>query len=185
MSPFKHASTLGMEWICWELTRTRFSDASLMKLIPLTQGYFAKVSDRDFSELRKYKWQVHRRKNSEILYAQRHFRDPITGKRRAVYMHRQIRGFPIGLDVDHKDRDGLNNQRRNLRNATRSQNLANSQGRRARPFKGVFRKRNKWGVQIRKNGRRIYCGVRDTQEEAHALYVSEARKIHGRFMRAE
>ena len=41
------------------------------------------------------------------------------------YMHRMIMNPPAGMVVDHKNRDGLDNHRINLRNATRRQNSTN------------------------------------------------------------
>jgi hypothetical protein len=57
---------------------------------------------------------------SKMRYAS--WRNP--GERRQIYVHRFILGFP-SLQVDHKDRDGLNNTRNNLRPATHRQNALN------------------------------------------------------------
>ena len=41
-------------------------------------------------------------------------------------VHRVIAGTPVGMETDHRDRDGLNNRRSNLRNATIAQNRSNA-----------------------------------------------------------
>ena len=43
-----------------------------------------------------------------------------------VLLHRVIAGTPVGMETDHRDRDGLNNRRNNLRNATIAQNRQNA-----------------------------------------------------------
>lgn len=155
-----------------------------MKLIPLTQGYFAQVSNTDYRVLKRYKWRVQKRKKTKTLYAQRYFRDPVTGKPTTVSMHRQIMGFPKGLEVDHRDGDGLNNKRRNLRKATHRQNMANRRNT-GNQLKGITRERNgKWRAQIYGiDGRKKYLGTRDTKVEAHELYVVAAKEINGEFAR--
>ena len=45
---------------------------------------------------------------------------------RTVLLHRVIAGTPVGMETDHRDRDGLNNRRSNLRNATIAQNRQNA-----------------------------------------------------------
>lgn len=53
---------------------------------------------------------------------------------RKVLLHRLIMGEPEGLPVDHRDGDGLNNSRGNLRACTHSENRLNvHKGRRRLP----------------------------------------------------
>src|SRR5688572_27064824 len=116
-----------------------------MKLIPLTKGLFAKVDDSDFIWLSKWKWFAI--KSGNTFYAVRS--DYSTAKQIRVWMHREIIGeVKKGLFVDHEDQDGLNNQKENLRFATRSQNKMNATKKKitSSMFKGVtWRKgRNKW-----------------------------------------
>lgn len=88
----------------------------LLKTIPLTQNKVVTVDDSDFETLSKFSW--HAAKRGQRFYAARRegWKGPM------VYMHRQLVGRG-GLDVDHIDGDGLNNQRKNLRAVTRLQNL--------------------------------------------------------------
>src|ERR1700688_781694 len=95
-----------------------------MKEIYLTRGLFALVDDEDFPKLSGYMWQAI--KKNKVWYAKRVLVD---GKTSSLYMHQAILDVPHGFEVDHRDGDGLNNRRCNLRQATHRQNLHNS-----RPF---------------------------------------------------
>ena len=107
---------------------------------------------------------------------------------RVYYAHRLAWLYMTGewpeRDVDHEDRNGLNNRWSNLREATRSQNNANR----------CVDSRNRFGlkgVRKSKNGKRFttvvdgrYAGTFDTPDEAHAAYVAKAAEVFGEFARA-
>lgn len=99
-----------------------------MKLIPLTQGKFAKVDDADYEWLSQYNWYA--KKTTAIYslyglyYAARFQR--IKKVKTTIYMHREIANCPPGKEVDHINHDTLDNQRENLRCCTRAENMANS-----------------------------------------------------------
>jgi len=81
------------------------------------------------------------------------------------------------LEIDHIDQDGTNNRWFNLRQATRSQNNANSRHCRNKcGFKGIFQNGPSWAAAISPNGRRVYLGSFPTPEAAHAAYVAAVRK---------
>ena len=90
--------------------------------------------------------------------------------------------------IDHKDMDGTNNSFSNLREASRSQNLANSPRRldNSSGYKGVcwFAACEKWRADIAKDGKRHYLGLFDTAEAAHEAYAAAATKLHGEFARS-
>lgn len=93
--------------------------------------------------------------------------------------------WPDG-EIDHKDRNPLNNRWDNLRRATKSQNGAN---RGIRPdnsvgLKGVKRCRGKYQGRIRVHGKEIHLGTYDTPDEAHAAYVNAASHYFGDYARA-
>lgn len=110
-----------------------------MKEIPLTKGYVALVDDEDFERLSQWNWWAHLERNGERVYAVRQIRLP-SGSRPKIKMHKEIMGVRPGFEVDHRDRNQLNNQRHNLRWATDSQNSANRVSRRLSGvgFKGVY-----------------------------------------------
>lgn len=102
-----------------------------MKEIFLTRGYITYVDDEDFEELNVTPWYV-LDSHPTIRYAAR-WQKPITKPRIVVRMHHQVLKInPLrlrieGKVIDHIDRDGLNNQKANLRIATRSLNALNSE----------------------------------------------------------
>lgn len=147
-----------------------------MKTIPLTKGQVALVDDSDYEELSKFKWVAIASKYT--FYAIRR-----TGGKN-ISMHRQILS---GSLIDHKDGNGLNNQRSNLRVATRSQNGANRRRDETNTtgFKGVHRHRDAFCAQIWINGVQKYLGRFPTPEKAHEAYKSAATKLYGEFARFE
>ncbi len=150
-----------------------------MKRIPLTQGQFAIVDDEDFERLRQFKWHAYKRPNT--YYAKRH----ITENGRYVHLSMQHAVMDVSRSVlvDHKDRNGLNNTRSNLRICTKGQNQHNQGKRRDNTsgFKGVCRHRTRWEAKIVLNGIKKHLGTFDTPEEAAKAYDDAARKLHGEF----
>lgn len=150
----------------------------MSKEIPLTKGYVAIVDDEDYPILSRYKWQVSLRETN--IYA-------VTDiNRKRIYMHRMIMGEPKGMTVDHRDGDGLNNRRSNLRIATRRQNVINRLRllpNRASKYRGVFRitKSPSWRAQIFVKGKSIYLGSFATEEAAALAYNAAALQYHGEF----
>lgn len=97
-------------------------------------------------------------------------------------MHKLITGF---AETDHKDHDGLNNQRLNLRDATRSQNHANQQPqiKGSSRFKGVYwhKMGRKWLAQIVIKGHRHYLGLYVLEEDAARAYDQAALEAFGEY----
>jgi hypothetical protein len=97
--------------------------------------------------------------------------------------------WPPG-DIDHINRDGLDNRIANLRLATRSQNLANSRKSSNNPYKGVFPlPSGRWRavLNIREHGKKnmIHLGCFDSPEEAQAAYLLIARAHWGEYARCD
>jgi hypothetical protein len=111
-------------------------------------------------------WAV--RKIGNVYYAL--FKKRVNGKSKTTLMHRFILDVkePRVL-VDHKDNNGLNNKRKNLREANKSENEQNAA--KARGKSGILnvswdKKRKNWVVQIKKNYKVIYGGRFDDIEKA-------------------
>lgn len=101
-------------------------------------------------------------------------------------MHRLILGVTNPkIKIDHRDGNGLNNQRHNLREATQAQNLANSRPRSGSSrFKGVtFRSPDKWIAQISKDGKHTYLGIFRDEFDAATAYNFAAIEMFGEFAR--
>lgn len=104
--------------------------------------------------------------------------------RKNVYLHQEI-GKRMGIDgmVDHRDRNGLNNRRSNLRPCTHSQNMANANrhSNNSTGFRGVTRSRNKFRATIQVQGKMIRLGTFATAVDAAAAYNLAATKYFGEF----
>lgn len=93
-----------------------------MKLIALTRGKFAQVDDEDYEWLNQWKWYAQKAENT--YYARRAICIS-KGKCKNIKMHRLIMNTSRDELVDHRDHNGLNCQRSNLRNCTDTQNNRN------------------------------------------------------------
>lgn len=93
---------------------------------------------------------------------------------------------PVG-DVDHKNLDKGDDRWENLREATRSQNLANKRAssRNVSGFKSCYRhpETGRWRAQIMRERQRFHLGYFDTPEEASAAYEAAAKRLFGEFAR--
>lgn len=89
-----------------------------MKTIELTRGKTAIVDDDDYDFLLQWRW-IAMPSPGGMWYAARH------EGRKVIFMHRVLLGLTASDETDHKNRDGLDNRRQNLRRATRTQNQQN------------------------------------------------------------
>ena len=156
-----------------------------MKQIKLSQGKVAFVDDEDYEYLNQFRWYACKAHLRDAYYVSRSER--IEGKRKTIKMHREIMNAPKGMDVDHKDGDGLNNQRSNLRVCTRSQNIINSKkviGTTSK-YIGVSWSvsHNRWRVYLRVNNKQKFLGQFKTELEAGIIYNIVARRYYGEFVR--
>lgn len=157
-----------------------------MKEIPLTRGKVAIVDDEDFERLSKWKWHAMKNSGSGIWYAARAVpAGTLKPWQTRLRMHREILGAAGKDVVDHRNGDGLDNRRENLRLCSQSQNRMNSiRSRRSRSrFKGVVAhaKTGRWRAVLTVDGRRTWLGWFDSDEEAARVYDAEARRVYGEF----
>ena len=155
-----------------------------MVKIPLTQGKFALIDDKDFNLVNQYKWFAQKHRNT--YYACRRAKR-MNDKGKFMSMHRLILDFPDN-DVDHKDGNGLNNGRYNLRTCSKSQNQQNqmktNNGRKTSSiYKGVsWHKGNtKWMACIRVYGKLVHLRYFTSEIEAAKVYNKAAIKYFGEF----
>jgi hypothetical protein len=154
-----------------------------MKKIPL--GKFVLVDDEDYEWLSQYTWRIHKDKWNTYAYRREEYLD---GRTRDILMHREIMGFVEfdGKMVDHKNRNGLDNRRENLREASP---LLNSMNRKTRinntsGYRGVCwsvkkGKKSKWRAALTHNGKTVFSKRFDCKEDAARAYDEAAKKIWG------
>lgn len=154
--------------------------------IPLGQELFAIIDDDDFERVSKIKWRwIRPSKKSNLIYAIGAVDNKI------VWMHQMIAGDGSAGEIDHKNGDGLDNRRNNLRPATHQQNTFN-QKIQTRPgksskYKGVCLFKNlkykKWNARIKLGGIQYSLGYFATQEDAALAYDKKAKELFGEFAR--
>lgn len=145
-----------------------------MKEIPLTQGYVALVDDEDYERLSMFPWHI-----SSRGYAVRNSRG--SGKE---LMHRALMGNPTGREIDHINRNRLDNQKSNLRLSTHRENCCNQEGRSiTSQYKGVcwVKRCNKWQAQINVNKKTIFLGLFEHDIDAARAYDKAAKQHQGVF----
>lgn len=152
------------------------------RLIPLTQNQVTMVDTSDYERLRQWMWYATWNPETRSFYAAREEK-PVNGKRRKVWMAREIMNATKEAQVDHRNHQTLDNRRSNLRLATPAENSANRRMRSTNTtgFTGVYRDRKRWRAGIMVAGKNIYLGGFRTPEEAHAVYQATAAMHQGEF----
>lgn len=138
-----------------------------MSRIPLTQGLTAIVDDQDFEFLSQWSWCAHRKTNT--TYAVRSIYQ--SGSWETLYMHTALTGYAY---VDHKNGNGLDNRRTNLRESSPLSNNHNRRPDHGHQYKGVTPVRGRWRARILIDGKRVSLGTFDSVEDAARAYDREA-----------
>jgi len=150
----------------------------MSKSIPLTQGLFTIVDDEDYEFLNQFKWYAWDN-HGYGFYAAGH----PDGEGSFALMHNLLLVRPLERHTDHRDGDGLNNQKANLRIVTNQQNQWNCRRQKncKSRYKGVHwhSSRLKWQVDC--GGK--YCGLYASEIEAAIVYNGKARELYGEYAR--
>jgi hypothetical protein len=160
----------------------------MARTIKLNLGYETVVSSKDYGKvLRAGPWHVKfgKHKGGSMLHPYAvHSVFLGNHKWRTVRLHRFLLGVTSPkVKVDHKNGNGLDNQRRNLRKATNGQNKSNSKKalNTSSQFKGVRKVRNRWSAQITFNKHHTWLGSFAKEQDAADAYDKAAIKVHGEF----
>jgi len=152
--------------------------------IALNGGMVALIDDGDFNLVNSYTWRSVKHRKTFYAVASPY----VNGKQTTVRMHRLILGL-VGKELcDHKNGNGLDNQRHNLRSCS---SVSNSQNRRVAGcdgYKGVRHRRNRskrgtkpWVARITVGGKTQFLGCFASAEEAARAYDEAAKSLFGEF----
>jgi hypothetical protein len=153
-----------------------------MKRVPLhgpkARGRVALVDDADYELAMSYRWQIYERARQNGNINGPYARTSLprrNGHRSTLYLHTLLTGY---TQTDHRDGNGLNCQRYNMREATDAQNAQNRGVRSdsTSGYKGICldRPSGRWRASI--GTPRRHLGMFATPEEAAKAYDRAARE---------
>ena len=157
-----------------------------MKTIELSQGKQAIVDDEDYEEVNKYKWCAH--KGCRTFYACRTLRinNGIQRKNKYISMHAFLLAPLKKQQIDHKNGNGLDNRKCNIRvccYADNARNRPKCRGVKGSKYKGVTwnKWRNNFQAQIMVNGKRQFRRSFKSEIDAAKAYDTAAIKYFGEY----
>ena len=140
-------------------------------------GQFALIAKTDFELVKNHKWYDH---GTGYAYTK------INGK--TIMMHRLILNASKGQAVDHRNRNGLDNTRKNIRLCTMYENNIyrpvskdNKTGYKGVNFNPMSSSKNPWTIYYSFQGHHHYGGSYATKELAAKKYNEIVKKLHGEF----
>jgi hypothetical protein len=150
--------------------------------ILLANGKATVIDAQDAERVLRHKWHAKKNSHSRTFYAATNV------QKVTLQLHRFILQLPPRIpQVDHRNCDGLDNRRCNLRIANDSQQRANTRlpSHNTSGFKGVFwvKRKRKYQASIKVNGRNIHLGYFKNKEEAAAAYDAAALHYFHEFAR--
>lgn len=155
-------------------------------IISLSQGQSTIIDASDLPLVRGIRWWAAWAPNVNGYYAAGKPRSN-DGTRRLTHLQRFLTGEPPGMQIDHINRNTLDNRRSNLRVVTRSQNKANANQYRNNTsgFVGVYfqSRSGKWQASIPVGGHNRYLGTFKTSTEAAVARDAAAREVFGEHAR--
>lgn len=139
---------------------------------------YAFIDDGDFASVSQIKnWHISKERNNFYAVA------TVNGK--SIRMHRLIMRPRNDQMVDHKDHNGLNNRRRNLRLCTNAENIRNQRlhKRSSTGYRGVtfHIHRNTFNSAITVDRKTIHLGCFRDARTAAIVYNDAASKYHKEF----
>jgi hypothetical protein len=150
--------------------------------IPLSMGLTALINESDVPVVAPYKWCAS--KGNTTFYVVANTTKP-DGRRTMIKLHRLIMGAVSGQYVDHRNHNGLDNRRANLRLCNMSQNGGNARTSRRNKsgYRGVgwHKQAGKWRAYIEVGRQLRHLGLFDDPWEAALAYNAAARDAWAEF----
>ena len=150
--------------------------------LELAQNLETLIELSDYEKIKDFHWIPTYSKKSKTWYVYSQTQRNLV--RTSTYLHRTLLNAQKGVVVDHKNHDGLNNLRDNIRIATYQENNWNSRPRKRTQClpQGVCRIKNgKYQAHIKINHERINLGLYETIEEAQKAYLAKKIAVSGDF----
>lgn len=156
--------------------------------VALHSGDLALVDSDDLALISGYRWYTHRARNTTYARA-------MDGKK-PIYMHRLISSAAQGVVVDHRNGDGLDNTKLNLRICTRKENSRSRHagvrgisgfigvgylGTSKKPDGRRYPRSKPWYARVMVDRRYVLGGYFATAEEAAKKRDEMAIQYHGEF----
>jgi HNH endonuclease len=146
--------------------------------IQLSKDQIALIDDEDFALISEFNWRAQQNQDGR-WYAMAWNSYP-----NFLLMHRYVMAANDGEWIDHRNGNGLDNRKENLRVCTPSENQARKgpQGITSL-FKGVHWEsaRGKWKAVVTKDGKSHFLGRYDNEVEAAEAYDGAAKELFGEF----
>ena len=157
-----------------------------MKEVPLVgtkaAGRVTLVDDDDWPTVAPFVWYIHEYDKGPGCKPDGPYAVARVADHRLVRMHKFLTGWPR---TDHRDHDGLNNQRWNLRPTTLGQNMANTPSRQnsVSRFKGVRlqRRTGHWEACIKIGDQARHLGTFLHEQDAAVAFDDAAREAWGEY----
>lgn len=155
------------------------------RVIPLQGGQSTIVDALDYERVVRFSWSPAHYPRGCYAYGSVVLED---GQHRGMLMHRFILVAPADLEVDHRNGDGLDNRRSNIRLCTHLENARNRHSLRLKKsskWKGVVacdsQIGTRWRARIHVSGRNVSLGSHDTELLAALAYDAAAVLYFGEF----
>lgn len=149
--------------------------------VVLSCGHVAFVDEEDFDRVNEFSW------HSVLIGGNHYARRYVNGEQKNQYLHHFVMGVADGRIVDHKNGDGMDNRKENLRFATHSQNMRNQRTPKNNRsgVKGVHfdRQTGKWRASLSVDRKFVCLGRHETIEEAESAVRVGRQQHHGEFAR--
>lgn len=156
-------------------------DESVGCRLVLPSGHVALIDEADRVLVEQYRWFARVTRHTVYVRGYR-LGEPTDA---FLHLHRVITGAPDGTDVDHRNHNGLDNRRANLRVTSHAENTRNARARSggASEYKGVTWDaiNGKWRAKIRINGRTVHLGRFADAWDAAQAYNAAAVEAWGEF----